>query len=278
MASLPGKEQKKLRAAQEVSFLYQKPPGYDAMREREAKTSTGRDGETAAAPEAGASAGRPPEPAASSDGRPRLGAPLVRIQCLRCRGFGHEAAACTQPRVGQPLQGSRLLEDPLTLMRAREALQQHAKFEYKGLDDAHAGDAREMLLPPPSSGVEGRSTLGKGVVTLEGPDADGLASLVRIHAAGGDEAVRTALEAMPEKERKRLIKAYDKLRKAERRKREEAAVVAAQAFLQSAGAGVPVAIRNQAKSVVERKSKRMKKERTQERSRRSDSGGDSTSE
>ena len=220
MASLPGKERQRLQAAEQVAFMYQKPPGYDAMREREASTvAAPAEGDAAAA-------------AAVTDGRPRLGAPVVRVQCLRCRGFGHEASACVQPRVGQPLLNSRLLEDPLTLMRARAELATHAKFEYKGVGvDARPSDAPLLL----DDGA-GAQQPANGAATMP-PETDALAALVHVHASGGDEAVRAALEAMPEKQRKQLIRSYDKLRKAERRAREQAAVAAARAFLDTAVAG-----------------------------------------
>ena len=218
LATLPGKERQRLQAAEQVAFMYQKPPGYDAMREREA-----------AAPAAQPS-GEGDAAAAASDGRPRLGAPVVRVQCLRCRGFGHEASACQQPRVGQPLLASRLLEDPLTLMRARAELATHAKFEYRGVGvDARPADAQLLL-------DDGAEVPGQGHAARP-PETDALAALVHVHASGGDEAVRATLEAMPEKQRKRLIRAYDRLRKAERRAREQAAVAAARAFLDTAAAG-----------------------------------------
>jgi hypothetical protein len=220
MATLPGKERQRLQAAEQVAFMYQKPPGYDAMREREAAAPVAqpsREGDVAAA-------------AVASDGRPRLGAPVVRVQCLRCRGFGHEASSCQQPRVGQPLLASRLLEDPLTLMRARAELATHAKFEYRGVGvDARPADAPLLL-------DDGAGAPGQGHAARP-PETDALAALVHVHASGGDEAVRAALEAMPEKQRKQLIRAYDRLRKAERRSREQAAVAAARAFLDTAAAG-----------------------------------------
>jgi hypothetical protein len=51
IATLPGEEQRKLAAAQSVAFMYQKPPGYDAMREREAlaAAAAARAAEAAAA-------------------------------------------------------------------------------------------------------------------------------------------------------------------------------------------------------------------------------------
>ena len=258
MATLPGKERQRLQAAEQVAFMYQKPPGYDAMREREA-----------AAPAAQPSGEGDAAAAVASDGRPRLGAPVVRVQCLRCRSFGHEASACQQPRVGQPLLASRLLEDPLTLMRARAELATHAKFEYRGVGvDARPADA--PLLLDDGAGAPRHGNAARP------PETDALAALVHVHASGGDEAVRAALEAMPEKQRKQLIRAYDRLRKAERRAREQAAVAAARAFLDTAAAG------GDAKHVADtsglgHRSKRRKRHRRREGGGVGDSGSkDST--
>ena len=63
-----------------------------------------------------------------------LGKQLRAVQCLRCGGFGHTSADRECPmRDHNPNDAFRAkLEDPLTLMRAREALSEGSrKFELK---------------------------------------------------------------------------------------------------------------------------------------------------
>jgi len=233
LASLPGREQRKLKAAASVSFLYQRPPGYDAMKEREKAAET-------------AEPGPPQPPTLDADARLRAAfglaaqPPGAAVRCLRCRAFGHEAATCTQPRPAPPLSGSRLLEDPLTLMKARSELQKGDRLQLLrpgagltgGLSPPRgggdAGDEQHQLLPAPEARAE--------AAEVGGADDEArrvLAQLGELAAREGDAAVKAALDELPRRLRKRVLKAFERERKARRRREEEARVAAAHRFLES---------------------------------------------
>ena len=274
---LSAEDRTNLRNKQQLSFMYQKPPGYDAAMEREkAEAEEAREAERkelkrkedAAAREA---AGLPPlteEEINERRGRrmkkdmygrniisevemPELkGAPKEKgvgvanvkvfgkhvraVQCLRCGGFGHSNDEKTCPMFGHNPNDEFgvKLEDPLTLMRAREELTKMKKFEMKtpmtgrsptrGGGDPNAANQQLLHDVDVQDALEG----GTGTETGEGG----------------------ILDSLPKAERKRLIREYKAKEKEEKRAR----VVAAEEFL-----------KNHAKR--ERKEKKRKKDRKEKR-------------
>ena len=233
LSQLPSKEAQRLREVAAVSFMYQRPPGYDAMLEREAAAAA-----AAAAAAEGGGTSEAPVPAGAADPF-RLGsAPAsAQLRCLRCRGFGHEAATCSQPRQAPALQVSRLLEDPLTLMRARSELQKGERLQL-----VRPGGSLTGGLSPPRGGAAG-GDLSNGMLVGEEPaEGDGgagrggrgrrgeemeevLGALEALgEGEGGEAAVKAALDALPKAARRAVLKAYEKrerrARRAERREGE----------------------------------------------------------
>lgn len=252
-----------------MSFLYQAPPGFREMQEREAAAEASKTAAAAAAATAEdaseaaraqphvwavdafgrkvptaadfpAMAGAPREPGTHpslSCVQPLGVLPPRAVQCLRCRQLGHDVAACTQPRAAGALQQWRLMEDPLTLMKARSELSQHARFALK----AGATGGRS----PPRGGLSADAESHQLVASCEhsaqaelpaSSHDEALAALAALAQRGGDEAVRAALDALPKHARKALLKAYGRAEKQRRRAAREAEAAAARDFLRAAGA------------------------------------------
>jgi len=190
------------------------------MREREAAEAAARS--AAAGDEAPAPAA-PGEPSARDAFRLGAAGPGAAPRCLRCRGSGHEAAQCTQPRQAPPLQASRLLEDPLTAMRARSALRAGSER----LQLVGGGGSLVGRLSPPRGGEGG----GHALLAEEeeaGAEADGemsrvLAALAALgEGEGGDAKVKAALDALPKAARRAVLRAYEKQERKQRRREKEA--------------------------------------------------------
>mmetsp|Transcript_21295 Transcript_21295/g.52597 ORF Transcript_21295/g.52597 Transcript_21295/m.52597 type:complete len:354 (-) Transcript_21295:1145-2206(-) len=165
-----------LRNKQQLAFMYQKPPGYEAMLEKEktaakeAAEAEARERLQAETTEARLAAGLPPlnpeeiakrrehrmqkdmygrsvmtaaempqlanAPKGDGVGLARiqlLGVEVKAIHCIRCGGFGHHGTDRECPMHDHnPNEEFRLkLEDPLSLMKAREELTKMRKFEMR---------------------------------------------------------------------------------------------------------------------------------------------------
>ena len=245
-----------LRNRQQLAFMYQQPPGFKEMQEREKQEADERkrremdelkEREEEAAREA---AGLPPKEPEKPQrhqfkkdihgnkvmteaempelkGAPKMaGVGLARVQpfgkqvkavqCMRCGGFGHVSTDKECPkRDHNPADEFRVkLEDPLTLMRARDGLMKDRKFALK----------TPMTI--------GRSP------TRGGCDPDGVNQQMMLGDAGEDalqqlEAGRPGgiLDSLPKSERKRLIKEY----RAQEKASKKAKIKAAEEYLRSKG-------------------------------------------
>lgn len=265
-----------LRNKQQLAFMYQKPPGYEAMLEKEkaqakeAKEAEERERLRAEETEARLKAGLPPlnpeeiakrrehkmkkdmygrrvltgdempelKHAPKADGVElarvqMLGKELKAIQCMRCGGFGHNGTDKECPMHNfNPNDEFRLkLEDPLSLMKAREALTKMRKFELKtpmtgsGRSPTRGGGdpnaANQQLLHDDYHGKR------------EDSDAcddwgDAQLALERERGGAGRHGI---LDSLPKAERKRLVREYkDKEKMAKRIK-----VAAAEEYLRTQG-------------------------------------------
>jgi CBF1 interacting corepressor len=296
-----------LRNKQQLAFMYQKPPGYEAMLEKE-KTAAAEAKEAEETARAQAelteqrlAAGLPPlnpeEIAARRErkmkkdmyGRsvltgeempeikhaPRhdgvgagavvkmLGKELKAIQCLRCGGFGHSGTDKDCPMANyNPNDEFRLkLEDPLSLMKAREELTKMRKFELRtpmvgsGRSPTRGGGdpngANQQLLhdavdQPGGGGLLGQEDYGHG----------GDAQLALESGGAGRHGI---LGSLPKAERKRLIREYRAQEKAAKR----AKVAAAEEYLRSQGIEAPGAAAGGGDD--EREGKKSKKEKKEKR-------------
>ena len=268
-----------LRNRQQLSFMYQKPPGYEAMLEREktmakdAEEAQARERAQAEEMEARLAAGLPPlnpeeiakrrehkmkkdvygRNVLTGDEMPELkhapkhdGVELARvqplgkevkaIQCLRCGGFGHNGTDKECPmRDFNPNDEFRLkLEDPLSLIKAREALAKSTKFELK---TPMTGSGRS-----PTRG--GGDPNAANQQLLQDLDVDDDFRLQGTGGGGGGGGAQLALEgetggagrhgildSLPKSERKRLIREYREQEKLAKR----AKVAAAEEYLRSQG-------------------------------------------
>jgi CBF1 interacting corepressor len=145
-----------------------------------------------------------------------FGKQVKAVQCMRCGGFGHVSTDKECPkRDHNPADEFRVkLEDPLTLMRARDGLMKDRKFALK----------TPMTI--------GRSP------TRGGCDPDGVNQQMMLGDAGEDalqqlEAGRPGgiLDSLPKSERKRLIKEY----RAQEKASKKAKIKAAEEYLKSKG-------------------------------------------
>ena len=241
-----------LRNRQQLAFMYQQPPGFKEMQEREkeeAEERKRREMEDLKAREEEAAreaAGLPPlvpekpkrhhfkkdmygknvmteEEMPELRGAPKMdGVGLARVQpfgkqvkavqCLRCGGFGHQSGDKECPMRDQnPADEFRVkLEDPLTLMRARDELMNSRKF---------------ALRTPMTCG---RSP------TRGGCDPDAANQQMLVDDAQVElEAGRPSgiLDSLPRSERKRLIKEY----RAQEKASKKAKIKAAEDYLRSQG-------------------------------------------
>ena len=270
-----------LRNKQQLSFMYQKPPGYDAMLEREkteakeAKETEARERAREEETEARLAAGLPPlnpeeiaerrehkmkkdvygrnvltgdempdlKHAPKHDGvelarvQP-LGKQVKAIQCLRCGGFGHNGTDKECPmRDFNPNDEFRLkLEDPLSLIKAREALANSTKFELK---TPMTGSGRS----PTRGGVDPNAA-NQRLVDYADADADSADADDDFRGGGGGAQLALEreregagrhghgiLDSLPKSERKRLIREYRAREKLAKR----AKVEAAEEYLRSRG-------------------------------------------
>lgn len=285
-----------LRNKQQLAFMYQKPPGYEAMLERqkieakEAEEAKERERRQAEEVEARLAAGLPPlnpEEIAARRGRkmkkdlygrnvltgdemPELrGAPMAdgvtlarvqllgkevkAIQCLRCGGFGHNGTDRECPmHEHNPNDQFRLkLEDPLSLMRAREELTRMKKFELK---TPITGSGRS-----PTRGGGDPNAANQQLLYDVGDEHVGACggSLQLAFEQGSWEAEQGGiLDLMPKAERKRLIKDY----RAREKMTKRAKVAAAEEYLRSQGMEPPGRGEGGG-DVRERKRKKEKKEK-----------------
>lgn len=292
---LSAKDRTALRNKQQLAFMYQKPPGFDAMLEKQAAEAKATEDAARAEEEAAARAaereaqGLPPlapedialrksrklrkdaygrSVLTSAEATELAGAPVAQgasattranplgkiiraTQCKRCGGFGHDSGDRECPmRDHNPNDAFRAkLEDPLTLMRAREALREGSRrLELKAPMTAAGGSPTRGGLDPAAANQQMVYDLGEGA-DAHGETAEG----------GGNGGVEGGgvLASLPKAERKRLVKEFREHEKAAKR----AKVAAAEAFLRNAG----ISEREREPGNREKKSRKSKKERRRDR-------------
>mmetsp|Transcript_15520 Transcript_15520/g.21423 ORF Transcript_15520/g.21423 Transcript_15520/m.21423 type:complete len:353 (+) Transcript_15520:127-1185(+) len=238
-----------------LSFMYQKPPGFEAMLEKEKEDESKRQRDEAAtsntqpeeeteekrkkvkrdmyghavptAEEFPMLAGAPREASASADAKVKpFGVQIRMVKCTRCGAWGHQSVdkECPERDCLGPNEAARIAkEDPLSLMRARvELAEEGGKFQLKRV--------------PGYSPVRGGGD----------PEADNQKILGEQEDEGDKSSQGAALlDQLPKKERKRLIKEYIKQERKEKKLEKREKRAAAEAFLLEAG--------------VEHKSKKKKK-------------------
>lgn len=198
-----------------------------------------------------------------------LGVQIRATQCLRCGGFGHASGdrECTM-RAHNPNDAFRAkTEDPLALMRAREALAASREFQLTraahasgrsptrgGVDPSAAN--QQLLLGDDAYGDE----LGVGD---ESDDERAVPTAGRPFAGGkdGDDGrsprAGVLLASLPREERRRLIREF----KAKEKEARRAEVAAAEAFLRGQGVA-------SAETRGDREAKREKREKKDKEKRR----------
>ena len=198
-----------------------------------------------------------------------LGVQIRSTQCLRCGGFGHASGDCECPmRAHNPNEKNAFrakTEDPLALIRAREALASSRKFQL-------ARAARVAGRSPTRGGVDpsaanqqlllGDDAYGDAYGVGDDADDEGAATTAERPFAGGKDGDDGAgagglLASLPREERRRLIREF----KAREKKARRAEVAAAEAFLR--GQGV-----TSAEARGDRKAKREKREKKDKEKRR----------
>lgn len=260
-----------LRNKQQLAFMYQKPPGYEAMLEkektqaREAKEAEERERDQAEEAEARLAAGLPPlNPEEIAKRRERkmkkdmygrsvltgdempelkhapkadgvelarvqmLGKELKAIQCLRCGGFGHNGTDKECPMHNfNPNDEFRLkLEDPLSLMKAREELTRMRKFE---LRTPMTGSGRSPTRGGGDPNAANQQLLHD--VDLDLDHAGGQGAQLVLEGKSGGAGRHGILDSLPKAERKRLVKEY----RAQEKMAKRAKVAAAEEYLRSHG-------------------------------------------
>ena len=196
-----------------------------------------------------------------------LGVQIRATQCLRCGGFGHASGDRECPmRAHNPNDAFRAkTEDPLALMRAREALASSREFQLTraahasgrsptrgGVDPSAAN--QQLLLGDDAYGDE----LGVGD---KSDDERAVPTAGRPFAGGkdGDDGAGAGvlLASLPREERRRLIREF----KAKEKEARRAEVAAAEAFLRGQGVA-------SAETRGDRKAKREKREKKDKVKRR----------
>eukprot|EP00854_Cymbomonas_tetramitiformis_P019343 gene19343-23129_t len=270
---LSSKDRERVTDKQALSFMYQKPPGYEEAMERdleeqgyngpdgvvddtnaenaaEARPKKTRDMYGRAVPtekEFAFLKGAPKEESAGADARVKPFAKEVKmIWCSRCECYGHSSRDRECPKAAENPNDvfRQRIEDPLTLLKARAEL---AK-----------GDGK-FQLKVAGSNVSGRS-----------PDAENqqILGLDEEEPLGNDANI---LDSLPKKERKRLIKEYMKKEKKLKRKEREAQKEAAEAYLLEAG------VKSKKRKKDSKDSKDSKKSKKHKKSRRSKASSESSS-
>jgi CBF1 interacting corepressor len=279
-AEAAARDAEKARAAEETAARLAAglPPlsEEEILRRKKRKMRKDADGRNVAAADAFPElAGAPrlaPRGGGDADGvgaRP-LGVQIRATQCLRCGGFGHASGDRECPmRAHNPNDAFRAkIEDPLALMRAREALASSKKFQLTrgahasgrsptrgGVDPSAAN--QQLLLGDDAYGDDAFASVGNadagdgGTRTTAGrPFAGG--------EAGDDGAGKGGiLASLPREERRRLIREF----KAKEKEARRAEVAAAEAFLRGRGVA-------SAETRGDRKAKREKREKKDKEKRR----------
>jgi len=199
-----------------------------------------------------------------------LGVQIRATQCLRCGGFGHASGdrECTM-RAHNPNDAFRAkTEDPLALMRAREALAASRKFQLTRA--AHASGRSPTRGGVDPSAANQQLLLGDDAYGDElgvGDESDDERAVVptagRPFAGGkdGDDGrsprAGVLLASLPREERRRLIREF----KAKEKEARRAEVAAAEAFLRGQGVA-------SAETRGDREAKREKREKKDKEKRR----------
>lgn len=203
-----------------------------------------------------------------------LGVRIRATQCLRCGGFGHASGDRECPmRAHNPNDAFRAkIEDPLALMRAREALASSRKFQLTrgahasgrsptrgGVDPSAAN--QQLLLGDDAYGDDAFASVGNDDAKKKKDDGGARTTAGRPFAGGeaGDDGAGAGgiLASLPREERRRLIREF----KAKEKEARRAEVAAAEAFLRGRGVA-------SAETRGERKAKREKREKKEKEKRR----------
>ena len=314
----------KLRNKAALAFMYQKPPGYDAMIEREAKeaaekeaneaearkkqwegvdddtsdgcrlvadvglvkTSSSGGGEkkhqphtfkrdmygnkVATAADFPELKGAPKQAGVKDATRVQPFGKLIRaVQCLRCGLLGHASGdrECAMFHVNPNDVFRSALEDPMAMIRAREALSNgHTKWEMTRPSTAGRS---------PPRGGHAADAPNQQLVLLDYFEGGGGA------ADGDDVGVLTnVLQSLPKAERRRLIKEYEKVEREKKREAKRIKVAAAEEYLRvwnmNNGAHVAIGdeIENKDTGEKEQKRKHLRRNKKRKRDKKQRVGGE----
>ncbi|KAG1667241.1 hypothetical protein FOA52_009806 [Chlamydomonas sp. UWO 241] len=231
MSYLSEEQQQRYKDRQSISFMYQKPPGYDAMLERDKAADEKKQREAAAAAAA-------LEAGAQAEGAGQPGGALVPA----AGGAGAVLAAVAQPQAQRaaavvPDVGEKVRLDPYrTILQARAALQTNERFTVR-VESVHGGfstsNENQTLLEDdeqPPFGVFGGGAVGPSDPQNLPPEEEAL------------------LAGLSEADRARVLK---KLAKMQARDQREHCVREAEALLRAAGYDNPSALGSAAEGGAE---------------------------